>query len=337
MFHPVIVTVCFSLIYLVCHIYPSLSTLPTYYNLSDQSVIYQTATTQFESLNTIPISFILSSPRIHFRHTGNIFLSILILLSGDIQSNPGPISTHSCLNMCTLNIRSLTKPLHYTALADIAESSNIHIFALTETWINPNTTSAQLFDSIPHGFTLISNPRPVSSSNTSSVVGGGTAFLIREPFTLISSPEATFKSFEMSTVTLKLPHSKLSLFNIYRPPSSFAKSRDSASFSQFLDDFQTLISSISTLSHDFLITGDFNIHVDDLTDSSALQFISLLDLANLTQHVSFPTHRLNHTLDLIITSSDTIFVLLYLNILFHLQITFLFSILCIFNDHSLRL
>lgn len=165
--------------------------------------------------------------------------------------------------MCTQNIKSLTNPLHYTALADLAESNNIHIFALTETWINPNTTSAQLFDSIPHGFTLISNPRPVSSSCTSSVVSGGTAFLIREPFTLISSPDTTFKSFELSTV--KLPHSKLSLSNIYRPPSSSAKSRDTASFSKLLDDFQTLISSISTSPHDFLITGDFNKHVDDLT------------------------------------------------------------------------
>ena len=36
-----------------------------------------------------------------------------------------------------------------------------------------------------------------------------------------------------------------------------------------------------------------------------MQFISLLDLANLTQHVSFPTHRFNHTLDLVITQADS--------------------------------
>ena len=184
MFHPVIVTLCFSVIYLISHIYPTSATLTLHHNCSTQSIINQTATAQFDSLNIIPISFILSSPRTQFRPTGNIFLSILILLSGDIQSNPGPISTNSRLNMCTLNIRSLTNPLHYTAVADLAESHDIHIFALTETWINPNTTSAQLFDSIPHGFTLISNPRPISFSCTSSVVGGGTAFLIREPFTL---------------------------------------------------------------------------------------------------------------------------------------------------------
>ena len=144
MFHPVIVTVCFSVIYLASHSYPSSSSLTLHHDCLNMYVTNQTATTKFKSLNSIPLSFILSSSRTQFRHTSNIFLSILILLSGDIQSNPGPISTHSSLNMCTLNIRSLTNPLHFTALADLAESNNIHIFALTETWINPNTTSAQL-------------------------------------------------------------------------------------------------------------------------------------------------------------------------------------------------
>ena len=207
--------------------------------------------------------------------------------------------------MCTLNIRSFTHPLHYTAIADLADTHNIHVFALTETWISSNTTSAQLFDAIPHGFTFISTPRLVPDSCTSSVVGGGTAFLIREPCNLLSSPTATFKSFEMSSVTMKLPHSKLTLYNIYRPPLSSAKSRPSVSFSQFLNDFRTLISSVSTTPHEFVITGDFNIHVDDSTDSNAIQFISLLDSANLIQHVSFPTHRHSHTLDLVITSANS--------------------------------
>jgi len=77
------------------------------------------------------------------------------------------------------------------------------------------------------------------------------------------------------------------------------------SFSQFLEDCQTLNSSASTSSREFLITGDFNIHVDDLTDSNATQFLSLLDHANLTQHVLFPIHRHSHTLDLVITSVNS--------------------------------
>jgi len=58
-------------------------------------------------------------------YTCNIFISLLILLSGDIQSNPGPVSRVSSLTMCTLNIRSFTNPLHYTDIADLADTHNI--------------------------------------------------------------------------------------------------------------------------------------------------------------------------------------------------------------------
>jgi len=39
-----------------------------------------------------------------------------------------------------------------------------------------------------------------------------------------------------------------------------------------------------------LITGDFNSHVDSHTDSNVILLLSLLDPANLTQQVSFPTY-----------------------------------------------
>jgi len=129
-------------------------------------------------------------------------------------------------------------------------------------------------------------------------------------------------SFSLSSGTIKLPHSNLALYNIYRPPQSNTKSRHSVYFSQFLEDFQTLISSVSTSPHEFLITGDFS-HVDDLTDSNAIQFIPLFDHANLTQHVLFPTHRHSHTLDLVITSANSTLSPASLLCLFHLRIIFL--------------
>jgi len=84
------------------------------------------------------------------------------------------------------------------------------------------------------------------------------------------------------------------------PPQSTIKSRHSVSFSPFLE-----YSSVSTSLHKFHITGNFNIHVDDLTDSNAIQFLLLLDHANWTQQVSFPIHQHSHTLDLLITSANS--------------------------------
>jgi len=53
------------------------------------------------------------------------------------------------------------------------------------------------------------------------------------------------------------------------------------------------------------MTGDFNLYLDDPNDSQAQQFLSVLNSTNLTQHVSFPTHRDNHTLDLVITANNS--------------------------------
>jgi len=54
---------------------------------------------------------------------------------------------------------------------------------------------------------------PVPDSFTSLFVGGGTAYLLREPCKLLSSSTATFKSFDnksfVSSVTIKFPHSNL--------------------------------------------------------------------------------------------------------------------------------
>jgi len=77
-------------------------------------------------------------------------------------------------------------------------------------------------------------------------------------------------------------------------------------FSQFLEDFQTLILSVSTSPHEILI-GDFNRHVDDLTDSNVIQFLSLLDHANQLNMSHLPLIGfLILTFDLVITSAITL-------------------------------
>jgi len=144
MFHPLFVSLCLSIIYILFHSIPSSSslTVPHYHNEASCYDLHFTASSEFSSFNTIPHSFFLRSQRTRMSHTCNIFISLLILLSADIQSNPGPVSRVSSLNVCTLTISSFTNPLHYTAIANLANTYNIDVFALSETWISPNTTSA---------------------------------------------------------------------------------------------------------------------------------------------------------------------------------------------------
>ena len=50
-----------------------------------------------------------------------------------------------------------------------------------------------------------------------------------------------------------------------------------------------------------VISGDFNLHLDDLGDNDTKKFMDLLETFSLSQHVSGPTHLSGHTFDLIIT------------------------------------
>ena len=130
---------------------------------------------------------------------------------------------------------------------------------------------------------------PILQKNhiSDKILGGGTAFLILDSICIIFNPCHNYKSFECSSVTLKLPSSTFTVSNIYRRPTS---SKYSETLSVFLDEFQTFLSSAATTPHEIIITGDFNIHLDDPNDSSSQQFINLLASTNLTQHVSVSTY-----------------------------------------------
>ena len=52
-----------------------------------------------------------------------------------------------------------------------------------------------------------------------------------------------------------------------------------------------------------VISGDFNLHLDDLRDNDTKKFMDLLETSSLLQHVSGPTHLSGHTLDLIVNRS----------------------------------
>ena len=175
---PFIVTFC--LIHVVTSLNP-----PSITSTSPQSIInhYTTATRQYGHFQVIPLSFFLiSSHQKSLCLYPKSYFLLVILLSVGIHLNPGPPSQ---FNICTLNIRSLTNQLHYTARADLVLTHHINLFVLSQTWVTPSTTFSELSEATPPEFSLISTPRPVSPTNQKKkIVGGGTAFLIHDSFSL---------------------------------------------------------------------------------------------------------------------------------------------------------
>ena len=108
-----------------------------------------------------------------------------------------------------------------------------------------------------------------------------------------------YSSMECTDFAVSLPGPSLNLAVIYRPPDKLVLSFAS----DFLDYMERNINSAGKL----LFTGDFNIHVNDLESQDTNTFLDVLDSFGLHNHISFSTHCLNNTLDLVITSGQNNF------------------------------
>ena len=91
--------------------------------------------------------------------------------------------------------------------------------------------------------------------------------------------------------------SPIKLVILYRPHYS---KKHCVTAKQFLDEFSQYVSSLSTSRCKLLIVGDFNLHMDVVTDCDANRLKDILTSSNLSQFVTEPTHVSGHILDLAI-------------------------------------
>ncbi|XP_068675358.1 uncharacterized protein [Montipora foliosa] len=106
-----------------------------------------------------------------------------------------------------------------------------------------------------------------------------------------------FRSFACMDVTF-INRKSISALVVYRPPGT------GAAIGLFFEEFSALLEEVVVCSEELLIFGDFNFHMDDTADRYAAHFGSLLELFSLKQHVTVPTHRSGHILDLVISRMD---------------------------------
>ena len=106
---------------------------------------------------------------------------------------------------------------------------------------------------------------------------------------------STFASFECIERLLKVNTTYIRVVAVYRPPVS---SINALTASTFMNEFSTYLENLGLVPEELMIVGDFNLHIEDLTNFYAREFLNLLDTFNVSQRVNEPTH---HTLDLLIT------------------------------------
>ena len=65
-------------------------------------------------------------------------------------------------------------------------------------------------------------------------------------------------------------------------------------------DLAEFLETMLTTYSNFIVSGDFNLHIDDIGNLDAQVFLDLMTVYGLQNHVHFEMHISGHTLDLIL-------------------------------------
>ena len=106
--------------------------------------------------------------------------------------------------------------------------------------------------------------------------------------------------FEYLSCKVSLHMKQFILCSMYRSPSS--KNSD------FLNEWNNLLSDLVILPDELILCGDLNLYLDVPSNNNTIQFLQSLDAWVLIQHVKEPTHYQGHTLDVIITRGSNNYI-----------------------------
>ncbi len=211
------------------------------------------------------------------------------------------LSTFACFNA-----QSVKNKTH--ALKDYILDKNIQLCAITESWLKPQN-DLEMGELKPSGYKL----DPIHRLHNKA---GGIVVVHHEALKAKVKDKGNRQSYQFMDLLVPSGSDSIRVLVLYRPPYNFRT--NPVPISTFFDEFSSHMEGFLLSLHNIVITGDFNIHMDllevldttGMTDSQkqyrqeALRFSDILASFGLQQHVSGPTHRSGHTLDLIITRCD---------------------------------
>ena len=245
-------------------------------------------------------------------------LILLILMSNDVETNPGPTHDSNSSNPCKqmsfmhVNIRSLLSKEQNTTtsknpfyakfyeLQAIASVNTHDLIAITETWLD---------DTIPNSEIMIPNYLPPERKDRNRH-GGGIMIYQSSCLSAIRRPDLEPPNYEIMCFEIQKPQKMLFCCG-YRP--QWVPSAD------FLESFKYIFDSIvDDQFKSIIITGDMNAkhsewYSADRTCHNGRLFKTFFESNNYTQLISEPTHydtfhQTESCLDHIFTNTPNLFV-----------------------------
>ena len=173
---------------------------------------------------------------------------LLLLLSGDIEANPGPGSAQHSLNCLLVNARSIKNKVQQ--LHAILHLNDIDLVAITETWLNASVESAEIFDS----------SYQVYRKDRLDRRGGGILIAFKNHLKVSSRYDLSSMSADHNEIlvvdVLCAKLGKIGIIVCYRPPNDFSEG--------FITNLKTTLYHCAEANlSQICLLGDLNMpHVD---------------------------------------------------------------------------
>src|SRR6218665_1007406 len=221
-----------------------------------------------------------------------------VMSSSTPSPSPPPTSpSQSVIRIATLNVWSLRHK--YVQVSDLITAAELDIIAVTESW-HSTSEDVAVRRAAPPGFSFIDRPRSQVGLHETDVNGprGGIVVYYRSHLTAkkidIRIVPTTFEAVAISLSTRRGP---VTLFAIYRPGSS------SPSLA-FFHELSAILEQFAMYNSQLVITGDFNLHLENPLLHETVEFAVVLNQFGLKQHVSESTHKCGGWVDVMVTRYD---------------------------------
>ncbi len=176
---------------------------------------------------------------------------------------------------------------------------DVDILIILESWLHKDELP-YIRDVLPSidSYRLHQLPRPDRKNSS----GGGMLCIYKESIEIHKMPNIKFKVLETMDLKLVARDRSIRIIPVYRPPRSEKRKYP---VSDFYDDMDKLVSHYKTTNDEVIFCGDYNVHVNKANEAETRRFGSIIELAELKQHVSEKTHINGNTLDLVMSDIES--------------------------------
>ena len=171
------------------------------------------------------------------------------------ERSPRHVATkESTLKVGLWNARSLANKTEL--VNDYMHEKNIDIFLMTESWLKHSNVIEIIELENCGEFCFVHNPRERRK-------GGGVACLHNSSFNVLKSKDLNTKSFEFLEIAVDIRGKSITFGVLYRPEPS---KKNHYNMNDFFDELSNLLLHYIVDNKNFILVGDFNIHVNDPND-----------------------------------------------------------------------